>query len=172
MSGTDIASTQPSATVDIPMTTAELGTLVTIANFYRKNMGPMRLLVGWTTGPETREKLQFVADESRILHAFAVSNREKVESAGLHQANVTFTVRALIAFWGRLLASLRSSHARRRLRQAEIERRERLACRLQEIVKNVLLQRSDVVEEELSTRRASEQEWMRELLWPNNSSAR
>jgi hypothetical protein len=87
-----------------------------------------------------------------------------MRAAGPTDWDVTTTYRALIAFWGRLLASLNTPRSRRRLSQAEVERRQALAAKLEEAADNLARRNRARLEAELQTRRPVEEIWMRDRL--------
>lgn len=111
-----------------------------------------------------RSKLQFMTDESKVLRSFAETMHERMASGGQERAVIGFTLRALVAFWGRLLASLNSPRSRRKLRPEEIARREALSARIQAMIADTQVSHSQDVEIELGLRRTSEQIWMRDAL--------
>ena len=148
----------------IELTADEVNLLVRIADFHLKAMGLMRYVVWLTASSEVRSKYRFVAEESRWLKRFAEAVREDMAEEGRDQANVAFTPRSLVAFWGRLLASLNSRRSRRRLSEAEVQRREELATKLETAVRTFGQHHPTLLEEELQTRRPAEGAWMRSRL--------
>jgi hypothetical protein len=142
----------------------EVALLVRIADYHLKSMGLMRYLVRLTASGEVRSKYRFVAEESRWLKRFAETVRDDMEAGGQDSAPVEFTPRSLVAFWGRLLASLNSRRSRRRLSAEEIRRREELAARLEEVARLLWLRYPGRLEDELGTRRPAEAGWMRSKL--------
>lgn len=154
-------------TVRLSLTADEAASLITVADFYQKNWGPMRGVVGWTTSTEVRGRLRFIAEESTILKKFMQAAYERGFADGKNQATVDFTPRALIALWGRLLASLNSPRGRRKLSQEEVARREGLVVKFQETVASLRIRHAQAVKEEIRTRRTAEQAWMMSALENN-----
>lgn len=149
--------------IEVQLDLDQVQTLVKVADFYPKNMGSFRFVVAATSG-EAREKLRFMAQESKVLLAFSEAMEARMRSEGVEKASLTFTLRALVAFWGRLLASVRSPHSRRKLRADEVARREAVALLLQTAVAELEKSHKREVAEEIAGRRSSEQTWMREAL--------
>jgi hypothetical protein len=150
----------------IELTSEDLRILVAVSDLYQRSMGPMRHLVRLTASGEMRGRLRFVAEESAILQRFAAAMLADAEAGGKERARVPFTVPAAIAFWGRLLASLQSSRSRRRLTADEIQRREALAQKLEDVVRRLRAANMRAVDAEIATRRPVEQDWMRSRLEP------
>lgn len=146
----------------IHLTGAEVETLVRLANYYEKSMGPMRHLVRLVAPAEVKTKYRFVAEESKWLRRFAETTREDMQRAGQTSADVTLTPRALVAFWGRVLASLHSRRSRRRLSAEQVQEREELAAKLQNAARTLSKRNAALLEQELQTRRPIEAGWMRE----------
>lgn len=145
------------------MTVDDLERLKTVAHHYERSMGPARHFVRWASGPEMRARFAFVSVESTWLERFIEAALAETEKQG-GTAEITFTVRTLIAFWGRLLSGLESRRTRRKIAQPEIEAREELAHRLGEAARRMRAEFPDEFEAELQTRRTPEAAWMRERL--------
>jgi hypothetical protein len=152
----------PQALVDLSI--GELETLGAVANYYEKSMGPMRYLVRLTASSEVKTKLRFVTEESLWLRRFSEATYQDMQAAGQENAQIALTPRALIAFWGRLLASLNSRRSRRRLSAEQVKEREGLAQKLQDAACLLSERDPDLLEQELRTRRPVEAAWMREKL--------
>lgn len=158
------AATSPRPiSLELELSIDEVETLTRVADFYPRNLGSFRFVVA-ATSREMRSKLQFMTDESKVLRSFAETMHERMASGGQERAVIGFTLRALVAFWGRLLASLNSPRSRRKLRPEEIARREALSARIQAMIADTQVSHSQDVEIELGLRRTSEQIWMRDAL--------
>ena len=148
----------------ISLTVPEIEILVRIARYYQKAMGPARLVVRFIAPRDIRVRYQFIAEESRILERFAASTYEEATQADAYEIEAALTPRAVVAFWGRLLASLHSRRSRRRLSADQIAAREALVEKLESAAVRLWLAERDVLERELLTRKPLEAEWMREKL--------
>lgn len=124
----------------------------------------MRYVVWLTASSEVRSKYRFVSEESRWLKRFAQAVREDMDAAPQDSITVSLTPRSLVAFWGRLLASLNSRRSRRRLSDEEVRRREELAAKLEEAARSFATLHPAMLEEEMGTRRPAEGAWMRSKL--------
>jgi hypothetical protein len=111
-----------------------------------------------------RVRLRFVSEESKWLKRLVVATRNDMRAAGAVDWDVTFTDRALVAFWGRLLASLNTPRSRRRLSRAEVERRQALAAKFEKAAGTLAGRNRVQLETELQTRRPVEEIWMRDRL--------
>lgn len=151
-------------TIRISLDVLELKTLSSITDYYQKSMGPMRILVRFTSGPEMRRRFQFVAEESRWLRRAMEAEEAKFSDMDGGEKAIDLTPRAAVALWGRLLSSLHSARSRRKLSVAEINRREVLAVKIQAALAAFGADRHDRLLYEIGTRREPEQGWMRELL--------
>lgn len=149
------------STVDVSLTNAEIEDLLQLAGYYERSMGVMRHVVRLTSSRPIRQRFDFVAEESRLLRAFAQSLRDN-EPDGSHE--VAFTPRSLVAFWGRALSSLNSKRSRRRMSAERLAGRQLLAEKLGRGVEKLWLRDPATVAREMSTRRAPEVAWMREQL--------
>lgn len=149
------------ATVTLSLTVEDVEDLVRVAGYYERSMGFMRHVVRLTSARAIRQRFRFVAEESRWLSAFAEATRADMHGS---ETDVEFTPRALIAFWGRALSSLKSKRSRRRMSPAQLAQRQLLAGKLERAAARLLLDKPEVMAEELHTRRASEVTWMRERL--------
>lgn len=148
----------------IDLTTDDLDTLVRVVDHYQKSMGPMRHLVRLTGSRETRRRFRFLEEESEVLHRLARATSEAATGTGREVSSVPFTPLAAVAFWGRLLSSLRSTRSRRRLRPPEIARREAMAEKLCNALSQFERLHPELVANAVDTRRRAEQEWMRDAL--------
>lgn len=153
------------------MTLEDLGVLVGVAHHYERSMGPMRFVVPVLAGREVKAKYRFVAEESRWLERFAVTTRDELAAVQGREAAVRFTPLALVAYWGRLLASLDSRRTRRKLSPVEVEARRTLAARLEAAARRLHLADPAALESALSTRRPVEAQWMRDTLIERSSEA-
>ena len=148
----------------VNLTTDEVDTLVLIADYYQKAMGPMRHIVRLTVTGDVRAKYRFISEESKWLKRFAEGQRKDMEEARTMRSEVALTSRALVAFWGRLLTSLNSRRSRRRLSPEELRRREELAAKLEEAARSLERRHPGALQKELLTRRELEAEWIRARL--------
>jgi len=155
-------NTQPSPTLG--MTAPEIDLLITLANYYEKAMGPTRHLVRLTAPKEVKLKYRFLKEESEWLRLFAESARDRLRDSGADEIPVAFTVRAIVAFWGRILSNLNSARSRRRLARDAVQARERMAARLQQIVVDLRATLPDLIAQEISSRRSREVPWMQQAL--------
>jgi hypothetical protein len=156
---------RPAALVPLDLAIDEAELLIRIADYYLQSMGPSRWLVQITAGPETRSRFRFVADESVLLKELGTSVRQELLDSGESHATVSLTARSAVAFWGRILASLRSPRSRRKLSSEEVMAREALSGKLGSALLSLARTRRDLLEEELATRRATEAAWMRSELF-------
>jgi hypothetical protein len=150
--------------VSLPLSADELSCLVSVSDFHQRSMGVMRHVVRLTSSSEMRDRLRFVDEESKVLRAFAQAMRARAQGRNDDDTDVEFTLRAVIAFWGRLLASTLSTRSRRRLSAQEAERREVLAAKLEAAIRTRYESEPAPVEREIDTRRPVEQTWMRQRL--------
>jgi hypothetical protein len=148
------------STVRIFLSAKEIEDLVELAQYYQRSMGFMRHVVRITSPRPIRHRFDFVAEESRLLRAFA----ESVRSGDGAGRDVEFTARSLVAFWGRALSSLHSKRSRRRLSAERLAVREALADKLRRATEKLWLKDAAGVSGEMATRRAPEVSWMREEL--------
>ena len=139
----------------------EVQLLVRVATHYQAAMGPMRFLVRLTASSEVKSKYRFVTEESKWLKQFAEATHRQMEADGVSSARVSFTLAALIAFWGRLLTQLNSRRSRRRMSQEQVREREELAAKLQVAAADLCKINPEAVAQVLETRRPTEAEWMR-----------
>src|SRR5712692_3256732 len=123
-------SSRPSCAV-VNLTVPEIELLVRSAHYYQKSMGPARHVVRFIAPSAIRTRYRFIAEESSILERFAEATYDEAMGADADQIEATFTARALVAFWGRLLANLNSRRSRRRLSGDQIAAREALAAKLE-----------------------------------------
>lgn len=152
------------AEIRLPLDSHELAVLRRVARYYERNWGVARFLVHWTSGPATRARFRFVAEEGRWLKKLADHLAEEAVQDEDSPREVTLTVRALVAYWGRLLSSLRSSRARRRLSANEIASREALIEKIESLLRSLSGAKARELSQEIETRRVAEQEWMRQRL--------
>lgn len=150
--------------VYVPLTDGDVSILLSVAHFYERNMGSMRYFVRFMSSAEIKNKFRFVQQESELLEKFAERIRESLTEDDLKGSKVSMTIPALLAFWGRILASLHSKRSRRKLSSEEIERREALAQKLAAILKPAWQRNRASIEETLRTRRPQESEWIRQAL--------
>jgi hypothetical protein len=87
-----------------------------------------------------------------------------MEGKGEEERAVSFTPRALVAFWGRALSSLDSQRSRRKMSDDQIRVREAVAAKLQNGVEALHRKSRKLMESEIATRRAPEVAWMLERL--------
>ena len=163
-SNSDRASRGRQRALVVNLSRREVELLAVLAPYYEKAMGPMRHVVRLTSSRETRERFRFVGEESRWLRRFAEATLQDMRSRNQETADVALTVAALIAFWGRILASLNSHRSRRRLSAEAIAERETLAAKLARSARQLWRETPEIVETELSTRRPAERAWMLETL--------
>ncbi|HLJ68302.1 MAG TPA: hypothetical protein VKX16_13165 [Chloroflexota bacterium] len=145
------------------VTTQDVDTLLRIANYYL-SLRPIRRVVVMVAPRDIRSRYRFVREESRWLERFARTTRQAMRDAEQSQRTVEFTLPAVVAFWGRLLASLNTPRSRRKLSAAEIERREELSAKLRTELLALLPRDRTQIVAELGTRRPVEEGWMRESL--------
>jgi hypothetical protein len=150
----------------------ELETLIEVADYYQRSMGFMRHIVRLGSGPEMRRRFRFVAEESQWLGRFAETTRDQMIERGDRERSVSMTVPALVAFWGRLLASLHSSRARRKMSAAQIASREELAKKLGDVAADLWRRQPAAIDTAMETRRSTEREWMRDALSAGKGAAR
>jgi len=158
----DVPASQPETAIEL--TLEDVRTLASLAHFYERSLGPMRYLVRLTARRAIKAKYSFVVEESAWLERFASAMVGDLMAGGEGRGCARLTPRTLIAFWGRLLASLHSPRSRRRLSRQEIEAREALASKFQSGAQRLYGSHPRVVEQEISTRRPIEAQWMREKL--------
>ena len=142
----------------------EVRVLEKIAHFHEKSMGPTRWFVRLTAPAEVKEKYRFIVQEGKWLERFAASTRETFLDSESDEVLAEFTPRALVAFWGRLLAGLNSPRARRKLNQHDIVVYEHMAQRFGAVVSDERTRRRQVIDDEIGTRRLREQGWMIDAL--------
>lgn len=153
-------------TISVELERYEADTLVGLARFYERSMGPARHVVRLTAGPAFRAKYRFMADESRILEEFALSVVTDMEASGEDRETVAMTIPTLVAFWGRVIASLASRRSRRKLSAAEASHREALGAKLAAAASRVANRDRPAVSQAISTRPPAEAEAMRAALQP------
>jgi hypothetical protein len=158
--------------ITVRVTDVEVSILDRLAYYYL-SMRPVRFIIRFTAPMEMRARIKFISEESKWLRRFARSTRDRFRADGTGEADVAFTVRASIAFWGRLLASLNTPRSRRKLSAREVERRQALASKFQAALGPAARNHRKLLEAELATRRPIEQVWMRERLGlrPHHSEA-
>lgn len=156
------ANPQPSPT--LAMTAPEIDLLIKLANYYEKAMGPTRHLVRLTAPKEVKLKYRFLKEESEWLRLFAESAQERLRGSGADEIPVAFTVRAVVAFWGRILSNLNSTRSRRRLGRDAIQARERMADRLRQTLVELRTTHPDLIAQEILSRRSREVPWMQQAL--------
>jgi hypothetical protein len=142
----------------------ELQTLSDLAFFYGKPNSLIRRFVGLTTGADTRKRFRFVAEESSQLRALIESAQSQEREPGRGEVTLTLTPRSLVALWGRVLSSLNTPRARRKLSPEQIDQREVLASKLAGAAAQLARRQPEIVAREIETRRTVEREWMREAL--------
>jgi hypothetical protein len=156
--------------VKIRLTPEDSATLEQIADYYNRNWGAFRHVVRFLSGGQTRARFRLVADEGQWLGEFIRSVRS--EDGDLDTRWVAFTPLAAIAFWGRLLSSVHSPRARRRLKPLEIAHREMLIELFGASAAALRSRDPKRLESALATRRMSEQQWMMARLAGNSGEAR
>jgi hypothetical protein len=147
--------------VRVDLTRAEIELLGQISHFYERNFGPFRHIVRLTASSDIRKKYRFMADESAWLAECAASLKDSIRESGREPAEIQLTSSAIIAFWGRILASLHSRRARRKLSASAVAAREQLAQKLCLAAKHLLPRSANKLESDLRTRRPIEAAWMR-----------
>lgn len=151
-------------TVTVRLARRDLETLLSLAHYYERSLGPMRHLVRLTGSRETRQRFRYVAEEGKWVQRFIESALRDMKPGPEAMAQVHFTLRTLVACWGRILATLNTRRARRKLSAEDVAQREALEERLREALRPRYQRDRTLVEAELATRRPVEVEWMRQLL--------
>jgi hypothetical protein len=164
-----VQSQAPSCHLEISV--EEARSLIGVSDVYQRSMGPMRHVVRLTTSRDVRGRFDFLDEESRILRSFAEAMVKEAGERPSGHARIRFTLKALIAYWGRLLSSTQTPRSRRRLSEEEIERREALAAKLTACALSLQARAAAAVEDEIGTRRPSERAWMRERLGLGDGAA-
>lgn len=157
-------SSRGEMSVEVDLTRVDIDVMIALANYYERSMGPMRHIVRLTARREIRARFRFLADESKWLKQFAVASRDDLDAQRTDHMPTTVTARALIAFWGRLLAAQGSRRATRKLSPQQIKEREDLATKLQSAAGTLAARNRARVEEEIRTRRPAEADQMRKAL--------
>lgn len=147
-------------TIAIDLAVRELEVLAQIADYHQRSMGPMRHMVR-LTAPSVRSRFRFLDQESTWLRRFAEASRADLVGAAKAEATVDITPRAAVAWAGRLLASVHSRRARRKLSPQEIDERDQLASKLCQALGSL---DPNLVDAELRLRRPDEAAWIRERL--------
>jgi nitroreductase len=150
--------TEPSLT--LTLTLDEVETLLQVARHYEQVMGLMRHVVAFTAPPRTRQKYRFIVLESEALFCFAQETLQRMQAAHTTETTVVLTARMIVAFWGRLLANLRTRRSRRRLKPVEVARREALAMKLETAARALWERDRESLRYEIATRRPIEAGWM------------
>lgn len=153
--------TRSERTVRVELHRDEVEILARVAHYYERSMGITRHVLRLTGGDEIKAKYRFIVDEANSLDMVVLGARSHLTSAEGSTVAVPLTVRALVAFWGRLLSSLNIPRSRRKLRRGEAEARRALADKLYRSIKMLHGEMPHLVEQEIATRRAREVEWMR-----------
>jgi len=146
------------ASVTLQLSAGDIDQLVGVAHFYERNMGVMRHLIRLTASREVRRKLRFIQEESWWLEHLAIDLRDEMGGATL---DAEFKLPAFVAFWGRILASLNTKRARRKLKGDALPKREALAAKFAAAAREV---RPAELDRAFRTRRPSEVEWMRDAM--------
>jgi siroheme synthase (precorrin-2 oxidase/ferrochelatase) len=136
---------------------------VRVADVYM-TVRPLRFVVRLAAPRGIRARIRYVADESKWLKRLAREIRTSMRSTGEEERDVSFTIPALVGYWGRLLVSVNTPRTRRRLSKSELETRQSLIPRFQEAISSLLPRNRREIEEQLQTRRAAEEIWMRDRL--------
>lgn len=155
------------STARLELSQREVETLVRIATYYERSMGPMRHVIRLTSRGEMRRRLAFITEEGRWLRLLAQTTLDDMAQEGSDQVDMSLTPRALIAFWSRLIASLESRRSRRRLSPDEVEVRERLSDKLRDAARVLSRRDPGGLRRELETRRPREADRMRQELTPD-----
>ncbi|MGI8824184.1 MAG: hypothetical protein ACR2JC_00795 [Chloroflexota bacterium] len=158
------------ATIRFDLTSDEIETLGRVVHYYEKSMGITRFVVRATAPRDIKLKYRFIVDEARALELCVASATADLRQSGDERVSVSLTLRATVAFWGRLLASLKTPRSRRKLRSDEVERREALSRKLGEALTRLSRSHRDLVRQEIATRRTREVAWMQEALAGDVSS--
>lgn len=146
--------------VRITVSVDELRTLALVADYYKRSMGPLRHVVRLTASAEVRGKYRFISEESLWLKRFIESVLPVDGGDSTAQIEVDFASRAVIAFWGRVLSSLHSKRARRRMKPVDLALREGLNQKLRDAARRLQAQDAGCLDADLLTRRPAEVGWM------------
>jgi len=152
---------KPEVTVGLDLTPGEIDQLLDLAHFYEKSMGRMRYLIRLTASREVRSKLRFIQEESLWLERLAADLRDEAPE---RESRIHLKLRAFVAFWGRVLASLNTRRSRRKLKGEALVEREALAAKFGVAARRLHVTDGAALEREMQTRRPREVEWMRESL--------
>jgi len=153
----------PPATTVVHLSQRDMDSLVRVADIYM-SIRPIRSLIRFTAPLAMRARIRYVADESKFLKRLARDTRASMRASREDERDVPLTIPALVGFWGRLLASLRTPRLRRRLSRSEYEVRDALHPRFQIALADLLPRCRRQIEDQLATRRPVEEIWMREAL--------
>lgn len=153
--------------VGLDLTPGEIDQLLALAHFYEKNMGRMRHIIRLTASREVRSKLHFIQEESLWLERLAA---DLSDEAPERESRVHLKLRAFVAFWGRVLASLNTRRSRRKLKGDTLVEREELAAKFGVAARRLQLTDGAALEREMQTRRPREVGWMRDVLQGDGAS--
>jgi hypothetical protein len=162
---------RPTGTISIRLSLDEVLTLIQLSSYYGRMLGAVRRIIQMVSPGEMRAKSKFVQEEAYWLRRFAEAQRDRMKSQGETESVIDFTPKALVAFYGRTLASLNVPRTRRRLSPEKIEAREALAEKLRSALVNRRSDNQALVDAEVQTRRLREREWIVEKLTGSVQSA-
>jgi len=142
----------------------ELVVLGRVTHYYERSMGVTRHLVRLTARGDVKDKFRFIVDESLWLERAVEQARGTISQSDSSTVTVTFTPRAIVALWGRLLSSVNTPRSRRKLRREDVRAREMLSEKLGLSLRALEDLDPALVRAEVATRRTREVEWMRAFL--------
>ena len=155
---------RPTETLAVRLSLEQVSTLIQLSSYYGRTLGVVRRIIQLVSPGEMRVKARFVQEEAYWLRRFAEAQRDRMESESIVEGNVDFTPRTLVAFYGRILASLNVPRTRRRMSPDKIAAREALGERLRVALTFLCSADPALVEAEVMTRRLREREWISEQL--------
>ena len=148
--------------VVIPLSREDLQSLSAVVHHYEDVTGFFRHVVVATSKQKIKRRYRYIVHESNALEALVEDLIHRMGSAQELQAQMP--LQDLVAFWGRLLSSLKTKRTRRRISSEEAALRERLTVRFSDVVCCLWLERSEVVRRAIDTRRRREVEWMMQAI--------
>lgn len=155
---------RPTETIAVRLSLEEVSTLIQLSSYYGRTLGVVRRIIQLVSPGEMRVKARFVQEEAYWLRRFAEAQRDRMESESIVEGEVDFTPRALVAFYGRILASLNVPRTRRRMSAEKIAAREALGEKMRAALKVLCSADPARVQAEVETRRLREREWISEQL--------
>ncbi|GEM_PF-5935991 len=147
------------ASVVLCLSPDDVARLRDVAHQYEQVMGFARHVVVRLSPRHIRRRYRFIVQESAELDKTLDGLTERSEPSELR-----LSIDQAVAFWGRLLANIRTKRSRRRLSAEEIDARERLAVLLQDAIAAQRPSAARVVGVAIQSRRRTEREWMTEAL--------